>query len=210
MKIIFSDGGSQGFRDLKKSLWRILQRLSCFGEAGADLVVLSPHHPGGTGEVVPLQVGEELVFLSRVMNDDLGQVFQGGSRGLGRAYAPGPGPGRGDEGKGLFPGLPVFFDHGMDGVSGQFLRFLAQREGLLKYLDMNLAESLHLFNGHAPVDEGLLHGGHLGGAHPLDESGEFLFELARRFSAVEPGDDFLKFHLPGWIDNRRVGHENLP
>ncbi len=76
-------------------------------------------------------------------------------------------------------------------------------------LDMHFAEPLDFFDGHAALDQRLLHGRDFRGAHSLDQLREFSLYLARRASGVQSAYDFLEFYLSFGIDGGVVGHAFL-
>jgi len=155
-------------------------------EGRADLVVLPPHDPGGSREARALQVGEELVLLPLVVDDERPELGEGLADRIGAAQR---GPGEPARPPGRFP---VLGEVGVDGMARHALGPPSPLEPRAEHVGVHLAEPLDLLDGSAALDQGLLERGHLGRVRVPDELVEFPLDLAWAGPGGEPLDYCLQ------------------
>ena len=157
--------------------------------------MLTPHHLGRSGEVNPFEIGKELVLLPLVVNLDsfeLLQLFLELLRSCSARYLP-------QQRTDLLQHLSdrfIFFEVGMHRMPRQHPGLPLAPQGLLEYLDMNIADLLHLFHGNSLGNQGLLHLGNLLRADVADQFGKPLSHSLDIASLVEILYDLFEPFLP--------------
>ena len=161
------------------------------GQQGAGFVVLTPHHRRRAGNAVLFQIGEEQVFLARIMLLHVRQQPQLGGRlvpeirGGGQLPEPGGDPGQ----------LVVLLEEGVDRVSRHRLPGPALIDGALEHRGVHVAELQDLLLGQPLRDQFLLHLDHYVVWHLPQQRGQPALHRLGGLAFVKLEDEVLQQFL---------------